>query len=128
MPEVISGSGHPVGFSLRYGPMDFINFKTLAIPSDIPIQPGATYVFKIPDQDQRAWDAHKVREHRPDPKRIEIVFAQLSFGDGTGFDGTDAKEYPFKREQSAGPCREGPLPLRTNGRMSESQIGFIASD
>ena len=100
MPEVISGSGHPVGFPLIYGRTDFIHFNTLATPRDVPIQPGATYVFRILDEDQRAWEGHRAKENRSDPKKIELIFAQLAFGDGTGFDGTDAKPFPFKREQS----------------------------
>ena len=109
-----------VGTSLYYGRPEFVDFNTRPTLSDVPIQPGETYTFKIPDDFQRGWEVHKLREHRPDPKKIEILFAELSFADGTGFDGTDGKPFPFKREQSTGPCREGPLPPRANGGMSEA--------
>src|SRR5882724_2434673 len=127
LPEVISDNGNVVGTSLYYGRPEFVDFDTRPTLSDVPIQPGETYTFKIPDDFQRGWEVHKLREHRPDPKKIEILFAELSFADGTGFDGTDGKPFPFKREQSTGPCREGPLPPRANGGMSEAPRSFAVS-
>jgi len=84
-PDVISESGLQVGVPLRYGRMDFVHLQTLALPTDVPIPIGGTYVFKIPEKDQRGWDWHKTRENRPNPRRAELTFVQLSFGDGTGF-------------------------------------------
>lgn len=128
LPEIISGSGHPVGVPLRYGRMDFIHFNTLATTNDMPIGPGTTYTFKIPEEDQSGWQAHKVRENRTDPKKIQIVFVQLAFGDGSGFNGTDAMPYPYKREQSlTGGCREGPTQPKAKGGMSDTPVGFPAS-
>jgi hypothetical protein len=95
-PDVISENGRQVGVPLRYGRMDFVHLQTLALPTDVPIPVGGTYVFKIPEKDQRGWDWHKTRENRPDPRRVDIKFVQLSFGDGTGFNGTDAKPYPYR--------------------------------
>ena len=100
LPELVNASGHPDGFSLRYGRIEFVDFNTIALPTDIPIQPGETYTFKIPEQDQRGWQTHKLRENRKDPKKLNLVFVQLAFGDGSGFNGTDAKPYPYNREQS----------------------------
>jgi hypothetical protein len=108
-PEVIAEDGHKVGIPLRYGRIEFIDFDTVPLPSDMPIPAGATHIFTIPENNQRGWEWHKNKENRPDPKRVEIIFVQLSYGDGSGFNGTDAKPYPYKREQSSsGPCREGP--------------------
>ena len=125
LPEVISDSGNVVGTSLYYGRPEFVDFDTRPIPSDVPIQPGESYVFKLPDHIQRAWDAPRIRQKVGNPKRIEILFAQLSFADGTGFNGTDGKPFPFKREQSAGPCRDPISPL-PSGAM-ESRMSFVAS-
>ena len=109
LPGVISQNGMRVGIPLRYGRADFIQLDTLAIATDIPIKPGGIYTFTIPEKYQRGWQAHKGRENRPDPKQVQITFTQLSFGDGTGFNGTDGMPYPYKRDQSSnGPCREGP--------------------
>lgn len=108
-PEILSERGVQVGVSLRYGRADFIKFETLPIATDVPIQPRETYTFRIPEQDQQAWRQHKVRVNWPDPGKVEIVFVQLSFGDGTGFSSTGATPYPYKRAQSSNaPCREGP--------------------
>ena len=98
LPEVISENGMNVGIPLRYGRSEFIDFKTLALPDDIPIQPGEKYIYKVPEKDQRGWEWHKARENRPDPTKIQIKFVQLSFGDGSGFNGIGAKAYPYKKD------------------------------
>jgi len=109
LPETVNPSGHPDGFSLRYGRIEFIDFGTPTISTDIPIQPGATHTFTIEEKYQRGWEAHKIRENKPTPKKVEIKFVQLNFGDGTGYNGTDGMPYPYKRAQSLhSPCREGP--------------------
>ena len=123
-PEIISDGGRRVGVVLRYGRTDFINFATRPLPTDVPILPGATITLKIPEQDQKGWLAHKVRENRPDPKKVEISFTQLSFGDGTGFNGSDGRPYPHKRQASNRVCSEEPKdpPEKENKRQSR----FIA--
>ncbi len=119
LPEIVLENGGPVGFTLRYGRMEFVHFGTMALPEDIPIQPGETYTFKIGEKYQRGWEAHKARENKPNPKKVHLTFVQLSFGDGTGYNGTDAKPFPYRRAQSStGSCREGPrevLPRTSNG-------------
>ena len=100
-PEIISDNGRRVGVVLRYGRMDFVDFNTRALATDIPILPGATIKLKIPEMDQKGWLAHKIHEKRPDPKKVEISFTQLSFGDGSGFNGSDGLPYPYKRAQSS---------------------------
>jgi len=108
LPEIISENGRKIGFSLRYGRIDFIDFDTRPLPGDDPIRPGQTYTFTIAENYQRAWESHRAKEGRSNPKRVELKFVQLNFGDGTGFNGTDAMPYPYKREQSsAGPCVDG---------------------
>lgn len=108
LPEIISyENGYKVGFPLRYGRPDFIYLNTMARADDVPIRPGESYVFTIPEKYQKGWAWHKLTERRPNPKRIEITFTQLSFGDGSGFNGSDAKPYPYKNQESrAGPCIE----------------------
>ena len=108
-PEILSDSGFKIGVSLRYGRPDFIEFDTRPITTDVPIQPRETFTFHIPEQHQQAWREHKARRNWPDPKRVEINFVHLSFGDGTGFTSRGGTPFPFNRKQSANPpCREGP--------------------
>ena len=79
LPEVISDNGNIVGTSLYYGRPEFVDFDTRPIPSDVPIQPGETYTFRIPDDMQRAWETSRIRAKIGNPKRVEILFAQLAF-------------------------------------------------
>src|SRR5947207_2261298 len=127
-PEVISELGHRVGVPLRYGRTDFMNTGTLAVPADVPIPPGGSYLFTIPESDQRGWLAHKTKEHRRDPKKIEIRFAQLDFGDGTGFEGLSAEPYPHKKDTwSTAPCREGLMLVAGKGGTSETQTPLYSN-
>ena len=107
-PEIISDNGRKVGVVLRYGRMDFVDFDTRALSTDIPILPGATITLKIPEMDQQGWLAHKIHEKRPDPKKVELSLTQVSFGDGSGFNGSDGRPYPYKRESSNRVCSEEP--------------------
>ena len=101
--------GVPLAVPLRYGRMNFIYEDTRPQPTDVPIQPGETYVFTVPEGDRRGWEAHKKRDNIPDPKKVILEFVHLSFGDGTGFATSGAKPYPFRRDQSLSPsCRGKP--------------------
>jgi hypothetical protein len=107
LPEVKSENNNPIAFSLRYGRIDFIHFDTRPIATDVPIQPGETHTFTIPEGKQRGWRQFKLRRNAPDPGKTKIEFVHLSFGDGTGFSG-GGEAYPYKRMQSStGPCRGG---------------------
>jgi hypothetical protein len=94
IPGVISESGAPIGMPLRYGRMAFIKSSTRPLPDDEPIKPGETFSFKIPEKYQKGWYGHKTKGYMNDPRRIQLVFVHLSFGDGTGFRGTTAVPYP----------------------------------
>jgi hypothetical protein len=128
LPQIISENGRVIGVPLRYGRIEFVQFNTLAQPTDLPIAPGQVFTFTIPENFQKGWEAHKNRESRLDPKKIQIKFVQLSFGDGTGFNGTHAKPYPYKRDQSStAPCREGPIQLddhRDKALSLDARNGF----
>ena len=110
LPEIVVEDGHSVAIPLRYGRVDFIDFDTMATPSDQPIPPGETLTLTVPEGNQRGWSWHKTKENRPDPTRVEIILVQLSYGDGSGFNSTGATPYPHKKAQSSSnPCREGPV-------------------
>jgi hypothetical protein len=103
--------------------MDFRINATLALPTDVPIKPKETYVFTIHDMDRRGWEWNKEKKNRPDPSKVVLMFIDLSFGDGTGFDGTDAKPYPYKREKRSA-CREGPSQILAEGPAIDRKIGM----
>jgi len=107
LPDTKTENNRQLAFSLRYGRADFIDFDTIPVVDDVPIQPNETYTFTIPKGKQDAWQRFKLRRKESDPKKVKIEFVQLSFGDGSGFSGGEA--YPYRREQSScGFCREGP--------------------
>jgi len=75
------------GFGLTYGTRRLIDVKNLATPDDVPLKPGETYVFKIPDSRVKGLE-HMKREMNLLPEatnKIDIEFDIISFGDGTGY-------------------------------------------
>lgn len=98
IPEVTSESGGTLGMPLRYGRMAFVKQATRPLADDVPIMPNETYIFKIAQRDQRGWYKHKAVGYMRDPKKIELIFVNLSFGDGTGFRGTTGISYPHKNQ------------------------------
>jgi hypothetical protein len=92
-PEIQTRPGVPLAVPLQYGRMNFIEQETRPISTDVPIQPGETYVFTIPERDRKGWEAHKKSDNVPDPKKALLTFVHLSFGDGTGFATSGAKPY-----------------------------------
>ena len=65
-----------------------------AEPNDVSIKPGERYVFKIHPGQLNAWDKIQPKEHRPHPRKIQIILEGLSFGDGTGLVGNDGVAIP----------------------------------
>jgi hypothetical protein len=125
LPDTKTENDRQLAFPLRYGRADFIDFDTRPVAGDIPIQPRETYVFTIPEAKQQAWQQFKLRRNEPDPRKVEIHFVQLSFGDGSGFSGEDP--YPYKREQSSTVfCREGPKQTAGKAFSNRAQIPFPA--
>lgn len=106
--------------------MNFIDHHTTPISTDVPIQPGETYTFSVPEADRKGWEWHKKNENTPDPKRVILQFVQLSFGDGTGYDTLQAVPYPYRRNRSAiSPCRGGPAPVvAKGGDVNDRSIAF----
>ena len=87
LPETQIDGGRLL-FSLHYGRTELSVFKErleLAKPEDVPIEPGKTYIFKIPAGQVEGWEDSVKTEGWPQPKKIVLRFEQLSFGDGTGF-------------------------------------------
>jgi len=109
MPEVKSDTGHDMGFILRYGRIELVDYTAPLKPSDAPIQPGESYTFKIPEQNLRGWERFATKRNLPKsgPKKIQLIFNQLNFGDGTGYQALDGKPVNIHEEQSLnGSCRK----------------------
>lgn len=84
--DVKKDSGNEIGYSLVYGRAELIDIDNRAKPEDVPILPGATYVFKLHESYVKGWNWYRTRiEKKPHPKKIAIRFDTLNFGDGTGY-------------------------------------------
>ena len=100
LPDVKGHSGNPVGFFLKYGRLKLIDLSTPIEPEDVPILPGGIYVLKIGESYLKGWEKSSTRKNLPEnePKKVELNFAYLNFGDGTGFRGTDAKPFDINED------------------------------
>lgn len=138
LPEFIGPSGGVRGMPLRYGRLDFVKLDTRPLPEDVPIKPGETYTFEIPEPQQRGWYARQAAGPVTNPRKLQLIFSGLSFGDGTGFGGTTGLPYPNKQvsraeldarclEQRAqkqewnGDIRNGPPDLLIRQRLFETR-------
>jgi hypothetical protein len=99
MPEIVAPwqigpDVNKMGFSIHYGRRERYNTETKAEPDDVAIKPGETYVFTFSGDKQIDWERFRQRENKPDPKKLILYFQLLSFGDGTGFVGTNGIAVP----------------------------------
>ncbi|HEX6186954.1 MAG TPA: hypothetical protein VFZ40_02645 [Pyrinomonadaceae bacterium] len=100
LPDVKGPSGNPMGHDFLYGRGGLISITEPIRPSDIPIAPGETHVFTMPERYVRGWTG-AMRDHNlPQPKRVQIVFQFINFGDGTGFWGGTAAPLPNPKKKA----------------------------
>jgi hypothetical protein len=85
LPGIKGPLGSTVGFWLRYGRHELMDFSTPLNSEDIPIKPSEKYTFKIPEGSANGWDYLKEKEGRREPDILKLVFQELNFGDGTGY-------------------------------------------
>jgi hypothetical protein len=108
LPEAAINSGRLV-FPLTYGRRELTMFQdTLesAKPDDVPIEPGATYILRIP-AGGKGWERPQLEKGWPQPKKLLIKFVELSFGDGTGFRWGEGASWPPRKKASRSGCRPG---------------------
>ncbi len=97
--DVKTDSGEQIGYPLVYGRPELIQISNHAAPDDVPIQPGESYVFKLPEGSVKGWEWYRTKvEKKPHPKKVGIRFDVLNHGDGTGFVTTGGVAVP--REMS----------------------------
>ncbi|HEX8069170.1 MAG TPA: hypothetical protein VF546_04400 [Pyrinomonadaceae bacterium] len=91
LPEVFTENNRRLTFPLRYGRADLIDLGVPLQPDDVPLQPGNAYTFRIPVQLQEGWQRFAARRQLPksEPRKVQLKFLSLNFGDGTGFDTSD---------------------------------------
>ncbi|MGB9181367.1 MAG: hypothetical protein WCB68_19200 [Pyrinomonadaceae bacterium] len=97
---VKSDSGVQVTMPISYGRVELSDFQTEITPNDVPLQPGETFTFQIPESSKAGWEKFKARGKRPEPMDFELSFGRIVFGDHTGFAGTQGTPFPINRKQS----------------------------
>ncbi|HSQ24632.1 MAG TPA: hypothetical protein VLN44_09480 [Pyrinomonadaceae bacterium] len=76
-------------FTIVYGRTDLFDLNNSPGNDDVPIRPGETRTLALEQTGIKGWD--QARGSGLVPRQIRgarLIFQRLSFGDGTGFDGT----------------------------------------
>lgn len=93
------GSGPEIVFPLRYGRAELGDIVTKATSDDVPIKPGETIILTT--KQATAWE-QGVREKRwPESIKFRAELQELSFGDGTGYFGTELYPPPGRPKHAA---------------------------
>jgi hypothetical protein len=83
--------GIPYALQLHYGRMDLFRFTTELQPDDVPIKPGETVTIRIPADQVIGYEHCREDYCGTEAKKVELYFALINFGDGTGLRGTDGQ-------------------------------------
>jgi hypothetical protein len=100
-PDGVIASSSETGFSVYYGALRLLDVMQLAGSDDIPIKPGETYVFKIPEARVLGYESmNRTMNLSPEAwDKIELSFDTISLGDGTGYIG-GRRELGSKKKSS----------------------------
>lgn len=95
--DVLASDGNKYSFSLNYGtyrsgePLD-----VPAQPNDMRLESGESYVFQIGKKQAEMFKKGMEKYHDHYPKKFEVKFQFLIFGDGTGYLDTSGSPFPDK--------------------------------
>lgn len=89
--------GNRLGLVLRYGRSALGDITSTAAADDLPIKPGETVILTIHPGEVGGWELSVRDGNHPQPTRLQLIFQQLSFGDGTGLSGGEGSPYPPRR-------------------------------
>ena len=108
LPEVITENNRELGFPLQYGRAALISFSAPLQQDDVPIKPGESYIFKVPEQLLQGWESFTKRRNlaKKAPKKFRLIFQVLSFGDGTGFITTGGLPMDVHKKRANNSCVE----------------------
>jgi hypothetical protein len=77
------------GFKFRYGATRMVDIAELPTPEDVPLEPGRTYTFRVPDTYVEGLEHMKMRIGFGDEATMNLTLhlSAVNFGDGTGYMG-----------------------------------------
>lgn len=127
VPELISESGRRLGYPLIYGRHELASFTAKLLSEDIPLEPGRSYTFKLPDRWVKGLEAMQTRVKKPILKQVQIRFQVINFGDGTGFMGMDGVSVPQPKNSSCLEQKELPRDGPTLSAQTEQSRLFFQS-
>jgi hypothetical protein len=109
LPDVLTENNHKLGFPLQYGRGHLIDYNAPLQPDDVPIKPSDSYTFKIPKHLHQEWERFVTRRALPKdkPKKVQLIFKSLNFGDGTGFGTTGGIPVDIHQKQAVSSCVGG---------------------
>ena len=117
-------NGLEMVYPLSYGRAELGDIVTKAASDDIPIKPGETIVLPICETPY--WE-QGVREGRwPQATKFTAEFQLLSFGDGTGYFGSDLYPPPG-RPRAAAKDKKLPQPPKARARPQDTLIGKLGA-
>ena len=112
--------GPEIVFPLTYGRAQLGDIVTKATSDDVAIKPGETVILTAGDA--TAWEKG-VRENRwPESTKFTAKIQVLSFGDGTGYFGTELYP-PAGRPKAAAKDKTPPRPSKARAGPRETLIG-----
>ncbi len=94
--DFVSPNGSQYGFPLKYGRPQLIKFSERASIEDIPLKKGDSHIFNIDPTEAKRFNESMSASFRSRPEYYLLEFQFLSFGDGTGFWGSNGKAFPSK--------------------------------
>lgn len=95
-------------------------------PDDVPIKPAETIVLKIHPGQVPAWEKSVREGTHPEARRLQIKMEALSFGDGTGYFGTEPYPPAGKWQLALIDQPEEP-PTTSPSMVSQTQARIIVS-
>ena len=102
VPEVVKDDKavtKTVGFPLRYGRIQLVDFAEPIRSDDVPLLPGESAVIKVKTTQATPWKSLRAKGRYVNPKKLQFWFELLNYGDGTGFRSPEGLRVP--KEQRA---------------------------
>src|SRR5580765_2428961 len=106
--DVTAAAGYQIVAPISYGRIELSDHRIKAKPDDYYLAPGDSVILKFWPSQIEWWEKARQEEHRPHPKKIQVKFQNLSFGDGTGLVGDRGGAGPKKMPSQSKLKHRGP--------------------